>query len=401
MAHLKNIKGGIPLDRINFIMKKNKPKILFIQPKYAHYRHDLFSILDEDLDITFVFMNNSKTEYNYPSNTTIDPNWRIVNMDGFKNKLRAINLFFLIMKLKPDAVVSSINGSPQSIIAAFTKIIFKFHFILWSESWGAPYRALSEPFWKTKLKNRRSKWVTMKASAIVVGGSRSEEYHKNMGIPSMKIFKAYQSIKDIKQFIPKYLSQKQSFKSNEFIILYFSRIVESKGLEVLINAQSKLERSNMNSKLLICGDGPYREHCEKLAKKLQLNNVSFIGSVINEDSWIYYKSADTFVLPCNGKGRGEGWGLVLNEAASMSLPIITTKAVGGVEDIVVNNKNGFVISPNNINELTNALIKLINNKPLKESMGSESRKIFEAINNYKEMANGFKNAISYAMKNEK
>ena len=117
----------------------------------------------------------------------------------------------------------------------------------------------------------------------------------------------------------------------------------------------------------------------------------------SEEAWKYYSVADIFVLPDGGKGGIDGWGLVINEAASMNLPIVTTYAVGAADDLVINGLNGYVVQPGNISGLHNALEKLIKDKALRTQMGKESRRLFESINDYKKMYHGFHEAIKHVI----
>jgi glycosyltransferase involved in cell wall biosynthesis len=371
--------------------------IVFIQPKYAHYRHELFSLLNREYNITFVFLKREGSEYDYPTIQRPDLNWRTVNLDSNIDKTWWIKLFRLIIRIKPDAVVSSINSSTQSIIAAIIRQFYKVPFILYSESWTEKYRNKNRASWEVMIHKIINNWVTLKADSLVVGGSNSKAYHQVLGVDTRKIFLAYQSTIDHSLKAENY--NKVVGNDTSIRILYFSRIVESKGLGILIMSFKRLVDNYHNIKLIIAGDGPFKPNCEALVKELQVPHVVFLGSIPNEEAWRVFIESDIFVLPCSGIKRGEGWGLVINEAASMSLPIITTNAVGAVGDLVINEKNGFVVQAGDIFELSNAIRILVEDGLLRKSMGEESRKLFEEKNSYQKMFIGFKNAILYAIEN--
>ena len=80
---------------------------------------------------------------------------------------------------------------------------------------------------------------------------------------------------------------------------------------------------------------------------------------------------------------------------SMHLPIITTNAVGAAYDLVINGYNGFVVQQNDVIALYKAMKKILE-LDLSE-LGNNSRKLFEEKNNFKEMANGFSQAINYVI----
>ena len=95
---------------------------------------------------------------------------------------------------------------------------------------------------------------------------------------------------------------------------------------------------------------------------MDLKNYKFVGLVVKEEELAsYYKTADMFVLPSVIREFYDGWGMVINEAMSLGNPIITTDAVGSSLELVKNGVNGFVVKNGDLNELTNALQKLIEN----------------------------------------
>ena len=73
----------------------------------------------------------------------------------------------------------------------------------------------------------------------------------------------------------------------------------------------------------------------------------------------------------------EGLGLVLNEAASMGLPIIVTDRVGSALDFVINGINGYIIKSGDVKELSSKIIEILINDDKLRKYSSSSRKIFE------------------------
>ena len=114
-----------------------------------------------------------------------------------------------------------------------------------------------------------------------------------------------------------------------------------------------------------------------LATSLKIPDVLFAGPTNPNYVADLYRQADVFVLPSYYfmEMKYEAWGLVINEAISMGLPIITTTAVGAAFDLVIDGHNGFVVRDNDIIELNKAMEKIIS-LDLSE-MGMNSRAIFE------------------------
>jgi len=140
------------------------------------------------------------------------------------------------------------------------------------------------------------------------------------------------------------LKKKLGIRSG-LVVLYLGRIIAPKGLDMLIRAFYKIEQERNDTFLLVCGEGDFRPYCERLTEKLKMKHVFFLGKIEEEEIASYYKTADVFVLPScvrphqsvvlrafAARARIEGWGLTVNEAMSMAKPIITTDAVGVVQD---------------------------------------------------------------------
>jgi glycosyltransferase involved in cell wall biosynthesis len=371
--------------------KLNRAKVLFIQPGYAHYRYSLFDLLNKNHDVTFVFIRNKTI---YPSRLPPNPEWNMLFLNRENNPFWVLKLAKHIFTLKPQVIITAINGSYQTIASLIVGKILKIPVILWSLSWDTSRFRSSYSYWRNFQRDIRVKWSAKNANAIVVAGTKSREFNERISPRGKPIFTAYQSTED--HFLMTEVethSTGRKTRSDKITILYLSRIVESKGLDVLIRAFSEIEKNHKHVTLVVAGNGPFRNYCEILAKHLMVKSISFYGDIPNEDAWNIYEKADIFVLPCSGRNGTEAWGLVINEAASMSLPVITTDAVGAVGDLVKDGINGYVVKAGVPAELRLAIEALINDKAKRERMGKKSRKLFESINSYKKMYDGFNNAI--------
>lgn len=160
---------------------------------------------------------------------------------------------------------------------------------------------------------------------------------------------------------------------DELIILSVARLEYNKGLDILINAFSKIYKMfNMQQlKLIIIGEGPEKVRLEKLAKRLGIiNSVIFTGFQPNENIHVYYDAADIFVLP----SREESFGMVLLEAMAHGLPLIGADN-GGMKDIIRQELNGLLFKTGDVDSLTSSLIYLINKEEDRIKMGEEGKKL--------------------------
>lgn len=150
------------------------------------------------------------------------------------------------------------------------------------------------------------------------------------------------------------------FKPNENktddrdIIQYINvgRMSEQKNQLLLIDSFNQVQKIKDNISLKIIGDGELRTEIERRIKKYNLQDkIELLG--IKENVVDYMNDSDIFVLSSNY----EGLPLVLLEAMACKLPIISTK-VGGVIDIIENNKNGIIVEQGNVNEMSYAMIEM-------------------------------------------
>jgi len=366
-------------------------KILFLQPGYAHYREDLFSILSKRHNIHFLF---EKSKNTYPGEE--NPKQIKYTFIDKKFKNTFIGLIYYLYKYKYDIVISSVSSSTRSIVSFIFTLISKKKFILWILEWKRPiykgnyYRKLIKT-----IKYWIGKRIIIQSHALIVGGAAARNYAIILGKNKREIFTALQCSKDIKK--QKNPSKKNIYNNNKYTFLFLSRIIAWKGLDILIKAFYLLKQERNDISLLVAGDGPSKKHCLEMAKFLNISDVDFIGSINPNRTKEIYEKGDVFILPSYELDAFyEDWGLVVNEAMSMKLPLITTTGVGASFDMIVNGYNGFVVRENSVVELYQAMNNIL--KCDLFELGTNSRKVFDEKNNYEKMANGFSDAIGYVNK---
>lgn len=129
-------------------------------------------------------------------------------------------------------------------------------------------------------------------------------------------------------------------KKDDFVILFVGRLGEEKSVDLLIESQVSLARTNPNCKLLIVGDGPDREKFEKLVKKFRLeDNVIMTGKVPWEEVPKYYMLANVFATA----SKTETQGLTVIEAMAASKPVLAVDD-DAFRMVVVNDLNGYLFS---------------------------------------------------------
>ena len=148
-----------------------------------------------------------------------------------------------------------------------------------------------------------------------------------------------------------------------------------KGYDVLLRTAEGLRASNKANEdasigIYIVGDEPTEDFLNWKERE-NLSNVHFIGFKGKEELSQYYRAADLFVLMT----REDVWGLVINEAMAMGLPIITTNMCGAGLELVRENENGFIIPVNDAEALVEKIRFFMDHPEKMEEFGKRSLEI--------------------------
>lgn len=156
-------------------------------------------------------------------------------------------------------------------------------------------------------------------------------------------------------------------KKGEITILNVGRLHPQKGQDVLIEAFNLLSNAYPNLKLLIAGAGQREEYLKNLTAGYGLTNkVEFLGK--HSEIKKILNLADIFVLP----SLYEGFGIALIEAMAFGIPVVAT-SVGGVNEIIEDNKDGILVKPGNALEIAQAVKGLIDQPALARKLALNAR----------------------------
>jgi len=153
------------------------------------------------------------------------------------------------------------------------------------------------------------------------------------------------------------------------VVLGIGRLGQQKNFELLIHAFSRV-RANIDSRLLILGEGRRRTRMEKLVKKLGIaEHVELLGFVANP--YAYLSRADLFVL----SSKWEGSPNVLTEALAVGVPVVSTDCDSGPREILQNGKYGELVPVSDVRKLADAMINTLSKPP-------DSNSFKEAVSDY-------------------
>jgi len=191
---------------------------------------------------------------------------------------------------------------------------------------------------------------------------------------------------DVEHFIPTDASElrKTLGLSDKKVIVSVGRLVHRKGQDYLIEAMPEILKSVPQAHLLLVGEGPYREHLEKLVTQHKLErSVTFIGRIQYKELPTYICAGDIFAMPSRSRLMGlevEGLGIVYLEASSCGLPVLAGNS-GGAPDAVVHNETGLVVNGTDAQDIAAAAVELLVNVESSKKMGIAGRKWI--VNNWR------------------
>lgn len=227
---------------------------------------------------------------------------------------------------------------------------------------------------KKKLKiSIRSKILSLFTMKVVVVSNELKEYSNKIEKINIKKIRIILNGVQIEKYqnIRINIAKKKGelgLDLNDLIIGTISNVTPVKNHQFLIKSMPKLLKKIPNAKLVIVGYLGMTSLVEKLkslCNRLEIEDkVFFLGS--RRDTPELIPIFNIFV----NSSLTEGISLTLLEAMAAGKPIVATN-VGGTPEIVINGKTGILVSCNNTDQLTNALIKILTDKEKAYIMGKE------------------------------
>lgn len=154
-------------------------------------------------------------------------------------------------------------------------------------------------------------------------------------------------------------------------LLFLSRFVKEKGIYELFTAFNRMRKSFPALRLIMAGDGPEMKAMHEWVNNAGLENyVSFTGYVRDKKKAQVLVDADIFVLP----SYSEGCPVSLLEAMAAGLPVVSSD-VGGVSNVIVPDKNGFLLDEATPEKIEAAIRNLLEDSDKRVRMSENNRAI--------------------------
>ena len=162
-------------------------------------------------------------------------------------------------------------------------------------------------------------------------------------------------------------------------LITIGRLIDWKGIKYAVESVDILKSMGLNVHLNIVGDGDERQALEQLTKDLQISDlITFHGALPSFETIELLAQSDIMVHPgtINSKGQREGQGVVLAEAQSLRVPIVSTR-VGGIPEAVKEGVTAILVEDRNPQALAESIALLAQDENLRTKMGNAGREYVE------------------------
>jgi glycosyltransferase involved in cell wall biosynthesis len=285
---------------------------------------------------------------------------------------------------QPKGTVHLVGGvAGNGWLILLSCVLRRSYYVIWGDG-GFPDTLGDKPFSIFK------RFCIKHTAAGFNAGKLGLEYFKKWGLPPEKIYHAYFS-HDMDAFKAFYMQQGEKSrkqirnligaKETDFVVLCVARLLDWKRIEDLADALLIIDRDNpMAAKRIqwiLIGDGEFCAY-QEIVSKYQNIRFQYHKRIEYDEIKGWFCAADVFGFP----SEGDIWGLVVNEALSLGLPVICTERIGSAE-LVKDGWNGYVTKVRAPGEIARAVIKMFLNPELVLQMRKNAISIWDVWNSEK------------------
>ena len=218
--------------------------------------------------------------------------------------------------------------------------------------------------------SRYTKWLICKMDRVI---ATSEKAGKYLDVSHDIIMHGI----DTEKYVP--TTDKRSVRAKlglpeGLLVGCFGRVRYQKGIDVFVKSMIETCKLHPEAHGIICGkvtadNQKYTEDLKRLIEQEGLEQkIIFLGEQPTENLPLLFRSLDIYIAP----QRWEGFGLTPIEAMSSGVPVIATRA-GVFEEMVIPNKNGYIVEYEDSDAITTYLSDLLYNDTLRKEMSEQAR----------------------------
>lgn len=322
---------------------KNMKKVLYLSNIEVPYRVRFFCELAKRCDLTVVYERECSNNRDNIWAKSEKNEYKAEYLNGIKIGNESSFSFGIFKYIfgKYDAIIVGCYNTPVQMLAILLMKLFNVSYIVNLDG---------EVFLEEKnIKNMIKKMFLRGAKSYLVAGERAA--------------KSIERVANGRKIVPYYFS---SLSDDELIkhreagegtvrdktVLVVGQYFDYKGLDIAI----KVAKKNTDINYKFVGMGKRTELFAKEQEVSKLQNVEVISFLQKEELEKEYKKCALLLLP----SRRECWGLVVNEAASFGMPIVSTWGSGAAVEFLGDKYPEYLAMPGDSEELYNCVVKLLN-----------------------------------------
>lgn len=234
------------------------------------------------------------------------------------------------------------------------------------------------------------KVLVRRASGFIAYGARAKQYLQDLGADAGKIEVAINTT-DTEYYSKETESLRSSYSHTcSQKLLYIGHLTYKKRVDLLFSAVELLSKKRRGFKLVIVGDGPYRQPLEELSAKMGISDfISFEGFKQKPEIPGYLARADCFLFP----SEYDIWGLVLVEAMAAGVPCISSIHAGATHDLIIDGETGFVLDFSETGKVVERINWLLDHPGEAKRIGEKASQFIREHASLENSVQGFINAI--------
>ena len=335
-------------------------KVLFLTNIPSPYRVDFFNELGKFCELTVLFEREGYV--------TRDESWMNYKFDTFRGvilkgislgKYEKISFAFLpyLIRKQFDFIIFGSVASVTGMLAVFCMRLFHIPYCIEGDGGLAGHGK--------GLKEVLKRMAISKAKLYFSTSVMLDKYYLKYGAREENIYRyPFTSVRE-KDILERPLDKEEKRIIRQrlgiteaHVVISVGSFIPRKGMDILIKAAAELDR---DLGIYLVGGVPTEQYLG-LKEEYHMPHLHFVDFMEKEKLAEYYQAADFFVLAT----REDIWGLVINEALSYALPVITTHQCIAGEEMIRDHYNGLLVESENIEALRDGMAEFIHSGQLTE-----------------------------------
>jgi phosphatidyl-myo-inositol dimannoside synthase len=309
------------------------------------------------------------------------PSWKLRELPKGLGPL--LHTLWHVVRERPD-IIHSGDLYPQGVIAMALKKILGIPYVVYCH--GEEIPQLDRFRYQPRVRDR----IYKNANAVIAASEFTRQNLLRLGVKEECIQKITPGV-DSSKFKPgnssSGLREKYALEG-KIVVLTVARLVPRKGHRIALKAFAKVCREIPDAHYLIVGTGPDEQHLRAIVQESGISDrVTFAGYVPGDQLPEIYNTCDVMVMPNRQEENGdvEGFGIVFLEASAAGKPVVGGRS-GGAFEAIVEGVTGYLVNPDDADELAGILRRLLGDRELRERLGAAGASRVRAEFNWKARA---------------